>query len=112
MNAAARMIHQTTLFNGQISDMQMSKMTWCIIVSFFAVLLSGLSVIYTTNAYRLTYSQVQLAEQQQHALQLQKGQLLLEQASLRTPARVEDAVAKLDMQLPQPQNTLVLRARE
>lgn len=112
MNAAARMIHQTTLFNGQLADMQMSKTMILIIGLLLSVLMSGLAVTYTTNAWRLTFSQVQQAEQQAQTLELQKGQLLLEQASLATSARVAQlATEKLNMQLPDSKNTFTLRAQ-
>ncbi|MFA6302437.1 MAG: cell division protein FtsL [Legionella sp.] len=112
MNAAARVINQGTLFNGQLADMHMSKSFYLLIVLLIAVLLSALGVIYSTNSYRLTFSQVQQEEQQAHKLQLQWGQLLLEQASLATPARVEDlAIEKLHMTLPTSKNTYMLHAK-
>lgn len=112
MNAAARMINQTTLFNGQLADMHMSKTMILIIGLLLSVLMTGLAVTYTTNAYRLTFSQVQRAEQQRHSLELQRGQLLLEQASLATSARVAQlATDKLGMQLPDSKNSFTLRAR-
>lgn len=110
MNAAARMIHQTTLFNGQWADLEMSRMTMLILTVLFAVLMTGLAVTYTTNAYRLTLSQVEQNRQQKNTLDLQWGQLLLEQASLATPARVEQlATAELNMSIPQQKHILVLR---
>lgn len=112
MNAAARVINQGTLFNGQLADMHMSKSFYWLIVLLFSVVVSALAVIYSTNSYRSTFSQVQQEEQQAHLLQLQWGQLLLEQASLATPARVEDlATQKLKMSFPSTQNTFLLHAR-
>ncbi|MDI1352551.1 MAG: cell division protein FtsL, partial [bacterium] len=73
---------------------------------------SALGVIYTTNSYRSTFSQVQQEEQQTHYLQLQWGQLLLEQASLATPARIQEfAIEKLKMTLPSSKNTYLLHPR-
>ncbi|MFI4918132.1 MAG: cell division protein FtsL [Legionellales bacterium] len=112
MNAAARVINQSTLFNGQLADMHMSKSIYLFSVLLFAVLVSALTVIYSTNSYRLTFSQVQQEEQQTHALQLQWGQLLLEQASLATPYRVEkQATEQLKMVLPTVKNTYLLHAQ-
>lgn len=112
MNAAARVINQSTLFNGQLADINMSKSFYFLIVLLIAVLLSALGVIYSTNSYRLTFSQVQQEEQQTHMLELQWGQLLLEQASLATPGRVEElAVEKLRMTLPNSKNTYLLHAK-
>ncbi|MDX1836634.1 cell division protein FtsL [Legionella taurinensis] len=110
MNAAARAINQSNLFSGQLLEMRLSKQ-WCLILSLlFAVLVSSLAVIYTTNEHRLSFSHLQQLEQQSHQLQLQWGQLLLEQASLATPARVEQlATEKLQMRLPSDKDTYVLQ---
>jgi cell division protein FtsL len=111
MNAAARVINQGTLFNGQLADMQMSKSLYVLMLLLVAVLVSALAVVYSTNSYRVTLSQVEQQEQLTHYLQLQWGQLLLEQASLATPARVEDlAIKKLQMVLPSSKNTYWLQA--
>lgn len=112
MNAAARVINQSNLFNGQIADMHMSKSIYLLMVLMFAVLVSGFAVVYSTNAYRSTLNQVEQEEQQSHFLQLQWGQLLLEQASLATPARVEElATNKLKMSSPNSTNTYLLHAQ-
>ena len=52
MNAAARVINQGTLFNGQLADMHMSKSSYVLIILLVAVLVSALGVIYSTNSYR------------------------------------------------------------
>ncbi|KTD65800.1 cell division protein FtsL [Legionella spiritensis] len=110
MNAAARAIHQSNLFSGQLLEMRLSK-RWCLVLSLLlAVLVSALAVVYTTNEHRLCFSHLQQLEQQTHQLQLQWGQLLLEQASLATPARVERlAGEKLQMKLPSDKQTYVLQ---
>jgi cell division protein FtsL len=113
MNAAAKVINQGTLFNGQLAEMHMSKSLYILILLLIAVLVSSLAVVYSTNSYRLTFSQVEQQEQQTHYLQLQWGQLLLEQASLATPARVEElAQGKLKMVLPTSKNTLWLQGQQ
>lgn len=112
MNAAARVINQGNLFNGQLANMHMSKSFYFLIVLLTAVLVSAFAVIYSTNSYRSTFSQVEQEEQQAHHLQLQWGQLLLEQASLATPGRVEElAIGKLKMTLPTAKNTYLLHAQ-
>lgn len=113
MNAAARAINQGNLFNGQLADMHMSKSLYMLIILLVAVLVSALAVVYTTNSYRSTFSQVEQQEQHTHYLQLQWGQLLLEQASLATPARVEElATEKLNMTLPNSKNTFWLQGQQ
>lgn len=109
MNAAAKVINQSNLFHGHLADMHMSKSMYLLILLLAAVLISALSVIYSTNSYRSSFSQVQQEEQQTHFLQLQWGQLLLEQASLATPARVQElATDKLGMAFPVSKNTYLL----
>jgi cell division protein FtsL len=113
MNAAARVINQGTLFNGQLADMQMSKSLYLLMLLLVTVLISALAVVYSTNSYRVTLSQVEQQEQLGHYLQVQWGQLLLEQASLATPARVEElAIDKLQMALPSSKNIFWLQARQ
>ncbi|QMT59625.1 cell division protein FtsL [Legionella sp. PC997] len=113
MNAAAKVINQGTLFNGQLADMHMSKSLYMLIILLVAVLVSALAVVYSTNSYRVTLSKVEQQEQLTHYLQLQWGQLLLEQASLATPARVEElATGKLQMVLPTSTNTYWLQAQQ
>ncbi|WP_131780968.1 cell division protein FtsL [Legionella gresilensis] len=112
MNAAARIINQSTLFNGQLFAMRISKKLWLTLILMLLVLSSALAVIYTTNEYRTNFSELQKFEQQAHQLQLQWGQLLLEQASLATPGRVEAlAKQKLQMRLPEDKQTFVLQAK-
>ena len=112
MNAAAKVINQGNLFNGQLADMHMSKSIYILSLLLIAVLISAFAVIYSTNSYRSTFNLVEQEEQQTHLLQLRWGQLLLEQASLATPARVEDLASKqLKMTFPSRENTYLLHAR-
>lgn len=113
MNAAAKVINQSNIFHGHLAEMQMSKSAYMLILLMAAVLISALGVIYSTNSYRSTFSQVQQEEQQAHHLQLQWGQLLLEQASLATPARVQElAIDKLGMVFPDTKNTFLLHPQQ
>lgn len=110
MNAAAKVISQDSVFHGHLGKMRVSKFFYFQSSMLIAILVSALSVIYTTNLTRLTCHQLEVKEQEWHQLQLQRGQLLLEQASLSTPARIEAlATDKLHMRLPV--NKQVLRAQ-
>lgn len=112
MNAAARAIHESNFFSGQLSEMRLSKQLWVILTLLFTVLVNALVVVYLTNEHRSNFSQLQQLEQQEQALQVQWGQLLLEQASLATPARVEAlATQKLQMHLPSDKQTFMLRVQ-
>ncbi len=111
MNAAAKVINQNSVFHGHLGKMQVSRYFYFQSALLCAVLLSALAVVYITNLTRITCSQLQSLEQESHQLQLQWGQLLLEQASLSTPARVEEmATERLHMVLPSRKQAFVLRA--
>ena len=112
MNAAARGINQSDFFHGHLANMKLSKNICLQLMLLASVLVSSLAVVYITNVDRMTLSQLEQAEQQAHQLKLQWGQLLLEQASLETPSRVQQlATEKLHMVLPANKQAYVLRAR-
>jgi cell division protein FtsL len=109
MNAAAKVINQANFFTGHLSDMKISKQVCFILFLSFLVLSSALSVVFVRNEHRLAVSQLEQYKQQSNQLQLQWGQLLLEQASLATPSRIEKvAKQKMHMTLPNPQQVQVL----
>ena len=101
MNAAAKSIEQTTLFNGHLAQLHFSKewaMTLILITSIF---ISAMGVVYVTHLYRVQYNQYQSLRHHYDVMHLKKGQLLLEKASLSSEARIiEKAQDKLHMILP------------
>jgi cell division protein FtsL len=112
MNAAAKDMSQSDFFHGHLVNMRLSKNMCLNLALQIGVLISALGVVYSTNLNRTVLNQLEQAEQQNHQLKLQWGQLLLEQASLATPSRVQEMAAKkLHMTLPDNQQTFVLRAR-
>ncbi len=110
MNAAAKALNQHQLFDGQWSDIRLSTPRCVQIILLFAVLSTALAVVYVTNVYRLTQVQLEQVEQESRELEMQWGQLLLEQASLETPARVE-ALASEKLQMELPTDKLILRVQ-
>lgn len=94
MNAAAKVMHQTNIFNGHLLGIHCSMELKCVLTLLFAILLSALAIVYVTNQHRLYFSQLQQQKKQHQILQIHRGQLLLEQASLTTPARVERFASK------------------
>lgn len=110
MNAAAKVIHQRNVFNGSLTDLHVSRQFCFHISLLLSVLISALVVVYLTNIQRVTVSQLQVEEQWAHQLTTERGQLLLEQATLATPARVEQLAAeKLHMVLPANKQAFILR---
>lgn len=112
MNAAAKVIHQSNVFTGHWFAMRLSSMQRILFSSMTAVLMSAIAIVYVTNEYRIALSEMENMEKQAHELRLTWGQLLLEQASLLTPSRVEAlASQKLGMHIPAEQAVLVLRTK-
>ncbi len=110
MNAAAKVINQSNLFNGHLFDVRISRRFWMLLFVLSAVLLTALAIIYTTNEYRVKFGQLQYLERQKMQLQFQWGQLLLEQASLSNPGRVQQmAVEQLQMRASLDKENLILQ---
>ena len=66
-----------------------------------AVTLTALSVVYTTHTSRHLVNALQDLEKQRNRLQVEFGQLMLEQSSLVAQGKVEDtAIAELGMEVP------------
>ncbi len=111
MNTAAKVIQEDSLFQGRWLKRNALKQLSLQLGLLLSVLISALSVVYVINLHRVNCSQMQIAFQKTHTLELQYGQLLLEQASLATPARIERlAKEKLNMVFPSHEKTFVLRA--
>ena len=110
MNAAAKMIHQSNFFTGKLLDIRLSKPQILKIFLALSVLMSALAVVYVTNFHRITFAQIEKEEEHSHQLQMQWGQLQLEQASLSSPARVQKlAVERAGMVYPTDKQVMNLR---
>ena len=112
MNAAARDINQFNFFHSQLVDIHVPKPMFLQMLLLFVVFVSALSVVYMTNLHRSTLSSLEKEYQFAHQLELEYGQLLLENASLVSPSHIETlASEKLHMILPLTKETFVLRAQ-
>ncbi|MDE2090569.1 MAG: cell division protein FtsL [Gammaproteobacteria bacterium] len=66
-----------------------------------AVFLSALAVIDARHENRMLFAQLQQLRQQRDQINIEWGQLLLEQSTWSTHARIEQmATQKLDMEMP------------
>jgi len=71
---------------------------------------TALGVVYATNESRHLLNELQILENKRNALQVEWGQLLLEQSSLVSQGRVEDiAIAELGMKIPAMENMVMVR---
>jgi cell division protein FtsL len=89
MNAAARALTQGSLATAQIRFFTLSRQALGLILLLIAVLGSALSVVYVTAQDRQLFSDLQGLRQAHDALSVESGQLLLEQNTWATPARVQ-----------------------
>lgn len=70
---------------------------------------SATGVIYSTHKSRHLLNELQQLEQQRNELQVEWGQLLLEQSSLVSQGRIENvAIAELGMKIPATENVVVV----
>ena len=76
------------------------------------VLMSAFGVVYTKHLTRQLFTQLQSLEQEAEALQIEWGQLLLEQGTWAADARIERiAKERLEMHVPEPDHIVVMRDR-
>jgi len=87
-----------------------ARSLWVMFVLLLAgITLSALGVVLTTFNSRHLLNDLQKLEQQRNDLQVEWGQLLLEQSSLVTQGKVEDmAISQLDMEVPAMEQVVVL----
>lgn len=88
-----------------------SKLEWAaFFISLILVCSSALGVVYAVNESRHLLNDLQVLENRRNALQVEWGQLLLEQSSLVSQGRVEDiAIAELGMKIPTMENVVMVR---
>ncbi|OGV28098.1 MAG: cell division protein FtsL [Legionellales bacterium RIFCSPHIGHO2_12_FULL_37_14] len=110
MNAAARMIHQSNVFTGHWLSLRISKIQSMVMVLATCLLLNAIAVIYVANASRSSMSELEHLYTESHELHIEWGRLLLEQAALSSPARVEKvANEELNMHMPSKQAQALIR---
>ena len=74
------------------------------------LLVSGISVIFTTFKQRLLLNELQGLENQRNELQVQWGQMLIEQSTFSLEGRIErKAVEELQMELPEISDIVMVR---
>lgn len=110
MNAAARVIHEHNIFTGQGLTVRLSLTQRYFFMLMTLLLLTAIGIIDMTHENRHALSDLEQLTRQTHALRLEYGQLLLEQAALSAPTRVKQVAAnKFSMVIPSGRQTIVLR---
>mgnify|MGYP002629448326 FL=1 len=73
------------------------------------ILTSGLSVVHTTHENRVAFNALQVMKEQANQLEVEWGQLLIEQSTFGIEGRVaQKAIEQLQMQVPEPSNIVVV----
>lgn len=90
---------------------QIGPKSWVFLVFLLAATTaSSTGVIYTTYKSRHLLNELQQLERQRNTLQVEWGQLLLEQSSLVSQGRIENmAITELGMKIPAMDNMVVVK---
>lgn len=110
MNTATRMYPQDiTVDHSQLLSFSISFKYLFFALLLCAAMLSAVSIVYVTDLNRHQYSELQNLQQARNDLNVQYGQLLLEQNTWAAPARVQQiAEQQLNMYLPEPQQVVMV----
>ena len=97
--------------NREIKKQNNNSVIWFVFfLGLSLVCSSALGVVYAVNESRHLLNELQTLENKRNALQVEWGQLLLEQSSLVSQGRVEDiARAELGMEIPPMGSMVVVR---
>jgi cell division protein FtsL len=111
MNAAVRALTQGILVAGDhASPITISKQYLLIGLLFIAIMISSVSIVYVTDSNRHLFNDLEVLQQNSDNLNTQYGQLLLEQNTWSSPARVQQiAQQQMNMSLPAPQDVVMVR---
>ena len=110
MNAAARLVHQHALPRHLLLTHLLSRRQVTALTLILTVLLSALSIVYVTHATRLMYANYQRNLVEQSRLHVEHSQLLLEQSTWTTQARIQQiATSKLQMVTPNHDSIVFVR---
>lgn len=109
MNAAAKTLSQGNFFRTGFQGISVTKEGLLVTLLTVLVLCSALAVIYIKNAHRLYFSELQNQTNVTRQLDVEYGQLLLEQSTWNTPSRVQRiAHEKFDMIVPEPDKIVIM----
>jgi cell division protein FtsL len=109
MNAASKALAQTLYGSEGMWDVFFSKRLFMIILLGLAVFISGLMVVYNRDLNRRLYIDVQTEQYVQQQSNTEYSQLLLEESTWSSQARIEQiATNQLQMQRPLVKNIVLI----
>jgi cell division protein FtsL len=83
---------------------------FCLMILLIAVMVSAVAVVWTRHQSRVLFVQLTQLQGQRDDLNIEYGQLELEQATWAEPRRIDDeARTKLGMFMPRPQDVQLVR---
>lgn len=110
MNAAARLVHQSTVAKHLVLVHLLTRKQIAILMLAIAVAFSALAVIYVSHSSRELYAAYQHNLAEKNHLFVERGQLLLERGTWMMQARIQNvAEAKLGMVVPDHKSVVIVR---
>jgi cell division protein FtsL len=83
---------------------------FCLLLLLSAVMVSAIAVVWTRHQSRVLFVQLTQLQGQRDDLNIEYGQLELEQATWAEPRRIDsEARTKLDMVIPRPQDVRLVQ---
>jgi cell division protein FtsL len=83
---------------------------FCLLLMLAAVMVSAIAVVWTRHQSRVLFVQLTQLQGRRDDLNIEYGQLELEQATWAEPRRIDtEARSKLDMSMPSPQNVRLVQ---
>ena len=87
----------------------MSKQGWLVLVLTLVVMMSAVAVVQAKHESRKRFAQLQALEKERDQMNVQWGQLQLEQGTWATHSRVERiARTRLNMRVPDSESTVII----
>ncbi|MCW5590013.1 MAG: cell division protein FtsL [Legionellales bacterium] len=113
MNAAAKALAHSDWNQGNVFSLHLTKRGMLVLMLALIVLVSAVSVIYVKTLNRRLFSELQTEQQLHDQLQVRWGQLLLEQSTWATQARVQKiATEELHMIAPTSNNIVIVTQQD
>ena len=109
MNAAAKTLSHGNLFRGDFSFFTNTSTNVLVMIVWIAVISSALSVVYVRNLERQYVHELDQTVHQNHSLEMEHTQLLLEKSMWSSPGRVRRlAKRQFDMSISKPKFIVTL----
>jgi len=101
MTSATQVLTQRIAKTSRFSMLTIIQQHLAVFMLIGLLLVSAFGVVYVRDLHRRLFIDLQIAQKSADALQVEWGQLLLEQSTWATPARIQElAQDKLNMQVP------------